>query len=160
VREGNGGREGAGGSSCFIAAVVVAHGARTYRRGTTLGLLAPRVRKTSGNRSGLYRNRSGSHPKPCLKFLNLNEPPGLPVVFLTVGTGDPTVLGTLLAPWAAALGFLPPCLATAGMGPHRVVQPTVGATSDAVPHGVVYGARYIFLKIFGSTVYFSKFKEK
>jgi hypothetical protein len=30
-----------------------------------------------GTDSARYTNRSGSHPKPCLKFLNLNEPPGL-----------------------------------------------------------------------------------
>jgi hypothetical protein len=50
---------------------------------------------------------------------------------------------------------------------HREVQPTVGATPNAVPHGgrkfpaaVGYGARCIFLEIFGSTIYFSKIKAK
>jgi hypothetical protein len=45
-----------------------------------------------------------------------------------------TTLG-LLTPWATTLGFLPPCPATARIWPHRVVQPTVVATPNVVPHG-------------------------
>jgi hypothetical protein len=42
-----------------------------------------------------------------------------------------TTLG-LHSPWAAALGFLPLCPTAAGIWPHRAVQPTVGATPNAV----------------------------
>jgi hypothetical protein len=49
----------------------------------------------------------------------------------------------VLTPWATALGFMPPCPTAARIWPYRAVQPTVGATLNAV--GMV------------PNVYFSKF---
>jgi hypothetical protein len=55
----------------------------------------------------------------------------------------------------------------AGIWPHLAHQPTVGATPNAVPHALGFGGkcifskvrfdvRFIFLEIFGSTIYFLK----
>jgi hypothetical protein len=69
--------------------------------------------------------------------------------------------------WAAALGFLPSCPTAAGIWPHLTVEPTVGITSNVMPHdgkellppwGVTPD---IYLSIFfDSTIYFPKIKAK
>jgi hypothetical protein len=63
------------------------------------GFAKPVVRPVPhGTGPARYTNRSGSHPKPWLNFETSMNRPVWPVyrpVFWTVGTDDPTVLGTL-----------------------------------------------------------------
>jgi hypothetical protein len=50
------------------------------------------------------------------------------------GRDSTPYIGAVLPPWATALGILLPCSTAAGTWPHRPVEPTVGVTSNVVPH--------------------------